>query len=72
MESAGRGLSRQFIKRQQDPPPGPVPVDSKVRAKAEIVSIDDKGGGWYEAVTRFTLEVEDNEKPCFVATASPA
>ena len=46
--------------------PAPVPVDSKVRARAEIVSIDDKGGGWHEAVTRFTLEVEGNEKPCFV------
>jgi acyl dehydratase len=46
--------------------PAPVPVDSKVRAKAEILSIDEKGGGWYEAVTRFTLEVEGNEKPCFV------
>jgi acyl dehydratase len=46
--------------------PAPVPVDSKVRAKAEILSIDEKGGGWWEAVTRFTLEVEGNEKPCFV------
>ena len=46
--------------------PAPVPVDSRVRARAEIVSIDDKGGGWHEAVTRFTLEVEGNEKPCFV------
>jgi len=44
----------------------PVPVDAKVRAHAEIVSIDEKGGGWWEAVTRFTLEVEGNEKPCFV------
>ena len=43
-----------------------MPVDSKVRAKVEIVSIEDKGGGWYEAVTRFTLEVEGTEKPCFV------
>jgi len=46
--------------------PAPVPVDSKVRAKAEIVSIDDKGGGWYEAVTRFTVEVEGSDKPCCV------
>lgn len=46
--------------------PTPVPVDSKVRAKAEVVSVDDKGGGWHEVVTRFTLEVEGNEKPCFV------
>ena len=46
--------------------PAPVPVDSKVRAKAEVISIDEKGNGWWEAVTRFTLEVEGNEKPCFV------
>ena len=46
--------------------PAPVPAGSKVRANAEVVSIDDKGGGWYEIVTRFTLEVEGNEKPCFV------
>jgi acyl dehydratase len=46
--------------------PAPVPVDARVRGEAEVVSIDDKGGGWYEVVTRFTLEVEGNEKPCFV------
>jgi acyl dehydratase len=46
--------------------PSPVPVDSKVRAKAELVSFDDLGGGWYQGVTRFTLEVEGVEKPCFV------
>jgi acyl dehydratase len=46
--------------------PSPVPVDSNVRAKAEVVSIDEKGGGWWEIVTRFTLEVEGSEKPCFV------
>jgi acyl dehydratase len=46
--------------------PAPVPAGSKVRATAEVVSIDDKGGGWYEIVTRFTLAVEGNEKPCFV------
>ena len=46
--------------------PAPVPAGSKVRASAEVVSIDEKGGGWYEIVTRFTLEVDGNEKPCFV------
>jgi acyl dehydratase len=46
--------------------PAPVPAGSKVRATAEVVSIDEKGSGWYEIVTRFTLEVEGNDKPCFV------
>jgi acyl dehydratase len=46
--------------------PAPVPVDSKVRARAEVVAVEEKGGGWYQVVTRFTLEVEGNEKPCFV------
>jgi acyl dehydratase len=46
--------------------PAPVPAGSRVRATAEVVQVDDKGGGWYEIVTRFTLEVEGNEKPCFV------
>ncbi|MGN6275938.1 MAG: MaoC family dehydratase [Solirubrobacterales bacterium] len=46
--------------------PSPVPVDSKLRAKAEVVSVEDKGGDWYQVVTRFTLEVEGAEKPCFV------
>ena len=46
--------------------PAPVPVDSRIRAKAEVVSVDEVGGGWYQVVTRFTLEVEGGEKPCFV------
>ena len=46
--------------------PAPVPAGSKVRATAETVDIDDLGGGWFQIVTRFTLEVEGNEKPCFV------
>jgi acyl dehydratase len=46
--------------------PAPVPAGARVRARAEVVSVEEKGGGWYEAVTRFTLEVEGNEKPCFV------
>ena len=46
--------------------PAPVPAGSKVRATAEVASIDEKGGGWYEIVTRFTLEVEGSDKPCCV------
>ena len=47
--------------------PAPVPAGSRIRATAEIVSIDELGDGWFQQVTRFTLEVEGNEKPCCVA-----
>jgi acyl dehydratase len=46
--------------------PAPVPSGSRVRASAEVADIDDKGNGWFEIVTRFTVEVEGNEKPAFV------
>src|SRR5918995_1539379 len=46
--------------------PAPVPSGAKVRGRAEVVSVDEVGGGWWQVVTRFTLEVEGNDKPCFV------
>ena len=46
--------------------PAPVPVDSKIRVKAELVSFEEAGNGWWQAVTRFTVEVEGAEKPSFV------
>ncbi len=46
--------------------PAPVPSGSRVRARAEVVSVDDVGEGWYQVVTRFTVEVEGNEKPACV------
>jgi acyl dehydratase len=46
--------------------PAPVPAGARVRARAEVVSVDEVGGGWWQVVTRFILEVEGNEKPCFV------
>jgi acyl dehydratase len=47
--------------------PAPVIVGAKVRCYAEIVEIDEIGGGWYQVVTRFTVEVEGGEKPVCVA-----
>ena len=46
--------------------PAPVPSGSRIRTTAEIVEVEEVGGGWWQVVTRFTLEVEGNEKPCFV------
>ncbi len=47
--------------------PAPVPADSRVRATAELISVDELEGGWYQSVTKFTLEGEDQEKPVCVA-----
>jgi acyl dehydratase len=46
--------------------PAPVPAGSRVRARAEVVEVEEVGGGWHQVVTRFTLEVEGTDKPCFV------
>ena len=46
--------------------PAPVPAGSKVRAKAEVTEVDEVGGGWYQVVTKFTVEVEGGEKPVCV------
>src|SRR5271165_385292 len=47
--------------------PAPVPVGSRLRCYAQIVEITEVGGGWYQAVTRFTVEIEGGEKPVCVA-----
>ncbi len=47
--------------------PAPVPSGSRIRATAEVVEVEDVGGGWFQIVTRFKVEVEGNEKPACVA-----
>ena len=47
--------------------PAPVPIPSKLRASASIVSVDEVGGGWWQIVTRFIVEIEGGEKPVCVA-----
>jgi len=47
--------------------PAPVPSGARIRATAEVVEIDDVGAGWWQIVTRFTVEVEGNDKPACVA-----
>jgi acyl dehydratase len=47
--------------------PAPVPVGSRVRARAELRSVEELGGDWWHIVTRFEIEVEGSEKPACVA-----
>ena len=47
--------------------PAPVPSGSRVRVRAEVTSVEEVGGGWWQAITRFTVEVEGSEKPACVA-----
>ena len=47
--------------------PAPVPVDSRIRASVEVISVDDVGGGWHQVTQRWTVEVEGSEKPACVA-----
>ncbi len=47
--------------------PAPVPAGAKVRATAEVLSVEELGDGWWHIVTRFTLEREGGEKPVCVA-----
>lgn len=47
--------------------PAPVIAGTGVRATAELVSLDDLGGGWTQTVTRFTVEAEGQSKPACVA-----
>ncbi|MEW5848987.1 MAG: MaoC family dehydratase [Myxococcota bacterium] len=47
--------------------PAPVPVGSRLRASAEVLSLEDVGKGWWQVVTRFTIEVEGSDKPACVA-----
>src|SRR3954466_3010477 len=41
--------------------PAPVSAGSRLRARVEVVSVDDVGENWFQIVTRFTVEVEGNE-----------
>ncbi|MGK2954990.1 MAG: MaoC family dehydratase [Solirubrobacterales bacterium] len=47
--------------------PAPVPAGARVRASAVLLSSEVLDNGWTHNVTRFTVEVEGNEKPCCVA-----
>ncbi|MEC7891736.1 MAG: MaoC family dehydratase [Pseudomonadota bacterium] len=45
----------------------PVNVGSKVRTKAKLLSVDDKGDGRYLVKNEVTMEIEGQEKPAYIA-----
>jgi acyl dehydratase len=47
--------------------PTPVPVGSRLRARATLISLDKVGEGAVQLVNRVTVEVEGNAKPACVA-----
>jgi acyl dehydratase len=46
--------------------PAPVPAGSRVRASGKVLSVEDVGGGWWQVVTKFSVEVEGSDKPACV------
>jgi acyl dehydratase len=47
--------------------PAPVPVDSRIRASVEVVSVEEVGEGWHQITQRWTVDVEGSDKPACVA-----
>ena len=47
--------------------PAPVPAGSRIRATLETLSVDEKEGGWYQLVQKWTVEIEGQEKPALFA-----
>lgn len=47
--------------------PAPVVVGARVRCYTQVVEVSEVGGGWYQVITRCTVEAEGNEKPVCVA-----
>jgi acyl dehydratase len=45
--------------------PAPVPVDSRIRVRGEILEVDDVAGG-VQMVVRLTVDVEGGDKPACV------
>jgi acyl dehydratase len=47
--------------------PAPVPAGARIRSTAEVTEVEEVGNGWWQIVTRFTVEVEGSDKPACVA-----
>jgi acyl dehydratase len=47
--------------------PAAVPAGSRIRARAEVLTVEELGEGWWHVVPRYTVEGEQSEKPVCVA-----
>jgi acyl dehydratase len=47
--------------------PAAVPSGTRVRGRAEVLSVEELGEGWWHVVTKLTVEGEGQEKPVCVA-----
>ena len=47
--------------------PAAVPAGTRVRARAELLRVEELGDGWWHVVTKYTIEGEQSEKPVCVA-----
>src|SRR5215212_3439907 len=47
--------------------PAAVPAGTSVRARAEVLTVEELGEGWWHVVTKFTIEGEGQDKPVCVA-----
>ena len=47
--------------------PAAVPAGTRVRARAELLRVEELGDGWWHVVTKFTIEREGQQKPVCVA-----
>ena len=47
--------------------PAAVPTGGRGRARAELLSVEELGDGWWHVVTKFTIEGEGQQKPVCVA-----
>lgn len=45
----------------------PVPVNSRVRGRFKLMSVEDKGGGRWLVKHELTVEIEGGEKPALIA-----
>ena len=58
---------RSLVQCARSYPSPPLPVGTRVRGRAEIVSVGDLGGAAVQVKIRVTIEAEGSDKPVCVA-----